>query len=54
MNATLDLARIVQAEREARIREDHLAAVAACARHCCNTSLSSRLARALRLAPVSC
>ncbi len=54
MNTTADLARMLQAEREARIREDHLAAVVSCARHCCNTSLSSRLARALRLAPVSC
>ena len=54
MNATIDLARIVQAEREARIREDHLAALVHCARHCCNTSLSSRLARAMRLAPASC
>ena len=54
MNATLDLARIIQAEREARIREDHLAAEVACARQCCNPSLSSRLARALRLAPATC
>lgn len=54
MNATIDLARILQAEREVHIREDHLAAEIACARHCCNTSLTSRLARALRLVPVTC
>jgi hypothetical protein len=54
MNATIDLARIIQAEREVHIREDHLAAVASCARHCCSTSLSSRLARALRPAPATC
>ena len=54
MNATLDFARIVQAERDVHIREDHRAALASCARHCCNTSLSSRLARALRPAPATC
>ena len=54
MNPTPELVHLIQAEREARIREDRTAAVVACARACCNNSLSTRLARALRLTPTSC
>ena len=49
MNTTPDLVAIVQREREKDIRNDHLAALAACARACCNPSLATRVARALHL-----
>jgi hypothetical protein len=54
MNATPELVALVQRERESRIREDHLARLAACGRACCNPSRLDRLARALRGTPAAC
>jgi len=54
MNTTPELVALVQREREARIREDHLARLAACVRDCCDPTLLDRLARALRGTPATC
>jgi hypothetical protein len=54
MTTTYDLLVTVLQDRERAIRGDRLARLAACARACCSTSLATRLARALRLAPTSC
>jgi hypothetical protein len=54
MNATPELVAAIQRERDARIREDHLAAIASCAKHCCSTSLASRLSRIVHGTPAAC
>jgi hypothetical protein len=48
MNATPELVALVQREREARIREDHLLRIAARAHACCGPNLIDLFARALR------
>lgn len=54
MNASPELVALIQRDHERHIEQDRLARVAACARACCSTSFTDRLARALRLAPTSC
>jgi hypothetical protein len=54
MTMAPELIKIIQAEREAQIRNDHLARIAACARACCNLTLLDRVARALGGNPATC
>jgi hypothetical protein len=54
MYTTPELVALVQREREIRIREDHLARLAACVRACCSPTLIDRVARALRGTPAAC
>jgi hypothetical protein len=54
MNTTPELVRLIQSERDAHIRSDRLARIAACARACCNRTLADRIARALGGNPATC
>ena len=56
MHASPELVALIQRERERDIDRDTMARIAACVRACCSTSLSltTRLARALRLSPSFC
>ena len=47
MITTPELVRLIQLEREAQIRHDHLVRMASCARACCHPTLFDRVARAL-------
>ena len=54
MITTPDLVKLIQLEREAQIRRDHLLRIAGCARACCNPTLFDRVARALGGNPATC
>ena len=54
MQTSPELVALIQQERERSIANDRLARHAACVRACCDPSLVSRVARALRLSPTAC
>jgi hypothetical protein len=54
MTTTPELIRFIQSEREAHIRNDHLARIASCARACCHPTLFDRVAAVLGRDPASC
>ena len=54
MFTTPELMKLIQQEREAQIRHDHLVRIASCARACCNPTLLDRVARALGGNPATC
>ena len=54
MITTRELIKVMELEREAQIRHDHLVRMARCARACCNPTLFDRIARALGANPASC
>ena len=47
MNVSIELARVVQQEREAQIKSDQLARLAARVRACCDPTMFNLLVRAL-------
>jgi hypothetical protein len=47
MNPSIDLVRVVQQEREAQIKADQLARLAARIRECCDPTIFNLLVRAL-------
>jgi len=54
MITTPELLRLLQSEREAQIRHDHLVRIASCARACCSPTLLDRIGRALSGNPATC
>jgi len=47
MNVSIELAKVVQQEREAHIKSDQLARLAARVRECCDPTIFNLLVRAL-------
>lgn len=55
MNSTFESLALIQWERQRKFKSDQLARFAARVRACCNPSVLTRLARALRVAsPAGC
>jgi len=54
MNSTIELARLIQQDRETQIRSDRLASFAARVRACCELTTFDRMVRAPRGNPAAC
>jgi hypothetical protein len=54
MTTTHELVRLIQSERDVRIRRGRIARIAACARVCCHPTLADRVVRALGGNPATC